>query len=98
MPLAIGDVVETKIATHQADQVGINVRHWRVFATTGTSVEVGAVAFFLSTTLAPLYKACMANTATYYGVRAQKISPIPMGAATLSLEGNGPGSGGAAAM
>lgn len=62
-------------------------------STAGSSVEVTGLAFFLSQTLAPKYKPLMSNLATYYGVRVQKINPIPAGAAVLSVEGQGAGTG-----
>jgi len=75
--LAIGNIVELKVFNRLADQVAINVFHFRVTATGGGSITDQQACDGFAAGVAPLYKTWMPSTALHLGVRLQIIQPLP---------------------
>jgi hypothetical protein len=89
--LAVGDVVLMTVACYRPSQVALNDFHWQVAAIGGASLTDAAVALKLDATLAPLYKPLMNGDSTYYGVRLQRISPLPKPVAVVGEANTGVG-------
>lgn len=85
-----GDIWQVIFHNGLVDQVGLNVRHYRTNSETGTGATQVEIATALSPLFAPLYKALMTNTASFLGVTAQKIRPVP-----VQMRGSFGGDGGA---
>jgi hypothetical protein len=78
-PLALGDILEVKIFTYSAplQQVGINITHYACTNVLGGSSTDAAAALAIDPIVAPLYKAVLPQTCTYYGIQVTKIWPLP---------------------
>lgn len=75
MPImALNEVWETKAYCFAIDQVGINIRHWRVTLSVGNPDDITMVPLF-SAAIAPLYKPLMGAAASYYGASLRRIRP-----------------------
>lgn len=74
-PVTSGDLIEVKLGTYCQGQAGINVRHYLVLPGATPGVELEDVAQTLDNAFHAAYKAVLAQDATWYGVRAQIISP-----------------------
>lgn len=96
MPVAVNDKLEIKAYCALGDQVGINVRHWTVSATTGGSLTEQQVADAYSQQLAPIMQSLISAYSKYLGVTLQTISITPKPAAVISTAGQGDGSNGGA--
>lgn len=93
--LAVNDIVETVAVMGLGDQLGLNVRQWKV---TGLSTDTDnklsqAMDALDATGLAGLYKAALTTPALFLGFRHRVIQP------TVSVQypaaaGEGPGTGG----
>lgn len=89
--MAIGDIFEFKIFTQAPQQVGINIRHYRVSNIVTNQVPADAMADQLATNLRPLYLSMMETLAVFAGITARKIHPLPVELES-TLEGlSGPG-------
>lgn len=93
--MAVGDILQVTFLCRFGDQVGLNVRHYRVSAQTLNPPTFQATADALSTIFGPLYRDCLSDKAVYGLTRVQKIRPTPP---TLPIEsaigfgaGNRPG-------
>jgi len=75
--LKLGEVWETKFYNQDNEQLGINVRHWRVSQITAGSASDTELANGMATVFQPLYnQLCDANSA-FFGVGAQRAFPLP---------------------
>ena len=75
--MAVNDIIEVRFVCTQLDQTAINVRHYKVTATTGTSQTLGDFSDVLDPIFAPLLKALLNTNAAYYGTVVRRVSPIP---------------------
>lgn len=91
MPMAVGDLMEVKFYCLQAEQVGINVRHYAVTAMAGAGLTELQLAIGFATLLAPKYKQLIAEGARFEGVGVRKIRPLPVSMEAFSANGSGPG-------
>lgn len=73
-PLALGNIIQTRVFCQQFGQVSINVQHWRVSAIAG-SPALDLVPERWSALMAPRYKPMMSVTAAFSGVGASRLSP-----------------------
>jgi hypothetical protein len=92
---ALNSVYEIKVVCFENtdQQLSLNVYHYFVSAPdTGTGATDAQIAVAMDTAVAALYKACMGNTATYRGVAAQRISPLPKGVPGTTIANTGAGS------
>lgn len=96
--IAIGDVYEVKAACYCNGQASFNVRHFVAVATAGTGGTDAALATQMDTLLAPAYKPAMGGNSSYYGVRVQRLLPLPKTAAVVAAGFTGIGTGGPAAL
>jgi hypothetical protein len=96
--ILVNDVYELKVGCYCAGQAGINVSHWKCTASTGSGAADSDWALFADQMFAPFYKAAMAATANYYGVRTQRIAPLPVSVAVISATLTGVGTAGAIAL
>lgn len=80
--MAINDVWRVRIVTKYANQIGVNVVHYRESATTGTGATPQDVAGAVDGAVQAAYKAAISTAADYRGVGAARVSPVP------SLENN----------
>lgn len=84
MAIIIGDLVESKAFMHVADQVGINVRHWRVTEVLNDGLTASQVAEQMASELSGLYRQMLSTTTLFVGISAQKIGPGDMEVAGVS--------------
>ena len=96
--LVVGNVVQAKVACYQLNQVAENVAAFRVVSGTGLGATDQQVASALDALLAPLYKAALANTATYFGVQVRIANILPRPVPAVSAAHTGVGTGGAAPL
>lgn len=96
--LATGNIIELKVFNNLGSQNAINVCHFRVSATGGSSLTDETVATSLAAGVAPLYKAWMPSTALHLGIRLQIIQPLPVPIAITNTSQAGVGARAADAM
>lgn len=94
MPVPIiqmGDEIEVRLFTRDAEQLGINVLHYRCFGVTGAGASVQDAAIDLEAIFAPLYKPLLPSNVQWYGLGARKIYPAPKSLEyhSFALQGNG---------
>lgn len=76
--MAVGDLYQARIWSFLGDQAAVCVRHYRISAQVGTTVNWGIfLANVLDTTIVAAYKALLSSAATYRGVDAQRVWPFP---------------------
>lgn len=78
-------------------QYGLNVSHWLVTSPGVPVIDDSVIASFFVQLLGPLYKACLANTASWVGVRVQVRSPVAFDAVADKTNA-GPGTAGPEAL
>jgi len=92
--MALNDITRVLIRTALFSQLGLIVRHYRHSAIDGTGTTHQAIAdalqFSLSATLLPL----LTSQASFLGVTAQKIEPLPASIPFASSSPPLPGTGG----
>lgn len=94
MDVALNDVLEIKYYCTLNNQLGINLRHYRVAAVTGTSASDADVIANLSSFVAPSYKGTMPSQAQYYGAGIRIVTAEPFSAPVYSAAGRGIGTAG----
>jgi len=96
--LAVNDILEGKyFCLSDRFQIGINVVHYYIFATTGASITDEELVGALSTAAKPLYLPLLYNGATYEGMSIQRIYPLPK-YDPQSFPDTGTGTGGASPL
>lgn len=85
MPVAIGDVYETRVITSCQGQIGINVRQYLVddIVLPGDAEPVD-LAESISVNIQSTYRALMTAQALFHGVSVQRIHPAPVQAVYYS--------------
>jgi len=73
--VVLGDVWEFGIVCSTVDQYSINVRHYRVSATAGASVDDESAIGALSGFVEGPYKAMLSSQARFHGVFLQRLKP-----------------------
>lgn len=96
--LVIGDQWTSVVGSYWGAQSGLNVVHWEVIATAGTSCTDVQMCAELDTTLVTPYKALMHVGAQYFGTKFFRKAPRPDDAPVIHSSFAGPGTGGADAM
>lgn len=86
-----GDTWEVKVGCYCKGQAGINILHYDVQSVDGTPQTPEALALAADTIFAPLYKALLANDASYYGVAVKRVRPLTPTAIVVSASLIGPG-------
>jgi len=89
-----GELYRCVFYTRADDQIGINVRHFRV-----ANITIGApteenIAGDMESFFATQYKPLIANTADWKGLEITKISPLPARVPVFANVNVGPGTGG----
>lgn len=93
--MAIGDVYLAQIVCTAPDsQIAVNARHWVVTAQAGTGATDTQIAAVISNQIAGSYKALLCNASLYYGVKVNKIWPLPISVGGSDRTGNGVGTAG----
>lgn len=87
----VGDILEIKIGTYCVNQAGINVCHYTVVGTGIPAASLAQIAKSFDDSLAPLYKAYMGTTASFYGVSAKILNGSPPPPAVVSATNIGAG-------
>lgn len=77
LDLAVGDLLEVRFFCQAEDQVSVNVRHWDVLSTLGTSQTVQEAATAFDASSDTIYKGVMPGGATYRGVGVRRLTPDP---------------------
>lgn len=96
---AIGDIYALQIVNTQGNQTAYNIQHWQVIEVPGGAGRTDAqIALFFESLYAPLYKAVMTLNANFWGLRLQKIWPLPVLIPVLSIVSAGAGTAGTAAL
>jgi len=87
-----GDILEVRTVCTNADQLSLNVFHYRVTFTTGPApgVTISEMAAALSNIFSPGYQSIMPASAAYRGTGVKNLMPPPTQEAT-STSGAGPG-------
>jgi len=73
--VATGDLIEASMVCKVSDQYTFNVLHYVVSSVSAPSVSDVAIAADVEGLFAPLYKAMLADTAEWYGLKLQVIKP-----------------------
>ena len=97
-PMLVNDVWQSTVACYANGQVSLNRYLWLAAAQAGGGGTDAQLAVDLDTLLAPLYKACMAATATYYGVKVSRYVLPPVARPQISNAFIGVGTAGAEAF
>jgi hypothetical protein len=88
---AINDVYQVSVYCTIADQVAVNVQHWIAGANTGAGCSDAQIASGFDVLYAPLYASVITAAAQYYGVKVQKIFPLPVSIPVFSKLNTQPG-------
>jgi len=93
-PLVANNVARIKTYCLDADEVqlGLNTTYWRISSIIGTP-SYEDLARALSSRWATPYKNWMAANTTFYGVTAQRATPLPYSQTYYTDAGRGPGVG-----
>lgn len=75
--VAAGDILLARVVTYTESQLGINVLHYRVSATTGTSCSLDDIALAFDSNWNALYKAVLSQNSHYRGVGVKRVNPNP---------------------
>lgn len=97
VPVNVDEILSVQFGTYQKDQAGINTIHVRVAATTGVPTTLN-VADKYDDLCHAIYKDLMTIEAEYYGVRVQKVWPLPKTVAAVWAANTGPGVAGTEPM
>lgn len=89
--MPVGDIMKVRFVCLFADQVGINVRHYRVTAETIPVPDLGDIATHFSLGFNNLYKNLLSAEANFRGVGVQKIFPLPLSVEVATVTNAGPG-------
>ncbi len=92
------DVIECRIVCQDADQISVNVLHYRVDNIINLGPTPVQAALFFDGIFAPLMKPLLYNVAVYYGVAVQKVWPLPRTAAGTNITNTGSGTAGASGL
>jgi len=76
MPVEVNDRLEVIFYARWEGQNGLCVRHYICSATSGASRTVAQLATALSTAMAPAFKQCLNEFATFLGLSVQKIGAL----------------------
>lgn len=96
---AIGDIYALHVVCTQQQQTAYNIQHWQVNEVPGGAGRTDAqITLFFETLYAPLYKAVLTSLASFWGVRMQKIWPLPALIPVISVISAGPGTAGLASL
>ena len=96
--LQVGQILRASVWSQDTEQASVNVLHYRVQAVGGLPATDADFATAFDQTIATAYRAAINNNATYRGVEAQVIWPLPVLVAVNSIVGAGVGTGGAIAL
>lgn len=88
---AIGQIWQAKLYHHLTDQLGLNVIHYRVSAVAGTGSDADKLLIAVSQAFHVRIKDLMVVTATFDGLRLQRIRPVVAAADCFSTDDAGPG-------
>lgn len=89
--MAVGDIYELVTTTFGDQQIGVNVLHYVVSASTPPEPAIFIVASQASVIFGPLYIALLNVNFEYNSLSAQRIRPLPVGAKAISTSAQGPG-------
>lgn len=96
MPL--NDLWAVKVFCKQDLQLAVTTLHYQTIAATPVEPDSAFVASHMDAFWSQQYKALINNTATYSGVTAQKIFPLPQSLLGANAISEGPGTGGVEAL
>lgn len=95
MPVT-GDIVECRICCYTATQIGLNVTHWGVGLHTGAGVTLAEFAQGVDALVFAAYPPLLTNSASYRGVGARGIWPLPVTLESAYVANNAAGTAGTA--
>lgn len=93
--MAVGDIWQLSPCVWDTVQLSLNALHYQVVSETGAGATAQEVADDFDGLWSTDYKALTANTASYLGVLAQRIRPLPVGLRGKGVAGAGAGTAGA---
>jgi hypothetical protein len=96
--MPVGDIIEARVITVQGPQMGVNVRHFRIDSVTGGEPSLSNIATQIEGAYAPGIRALMVSTATFRGVGARRIFPLPRSNEFISTASAGSGTVGGDAL
>lgn len=77
--MAVGDILKVVQYMGSEEQMGLNVRHYRVSAEVTGGASLTEIANALKAIFAPLYQVCLSSSAFHRTVGVQVIRPLPIG-------------------
>jgi hypothetical protein len=77
VPLAVGDILQTRFVSYLSPQLGQVVRHYRVSGITLVPPTDQDAADQLDATFRPLIRAVLCIAASYRGTGVQRLRPLP---------------------
>lgn len=89
--MAVGDILEMRVLCVSGDQIGVNVRHYRVNTEVAPIPTHLDIANSLDNVFAPLYKEVLSSLATFRGIGIHKVFPLPPTVEAQSTLNVGPG-------
>lgn len=89
--VTVNDVLQLKVSCWMQDQLGLNVRYWRVRSITGAGPDLQEIADAFGLALPDVLKDCISDDAEYLGLSVKMVGPGPATIAYLSDIGAGAG-------
>lgn len=97
MPIAVADHLQVKWFCRQAEQIAINIRHYRVETLVGAPTDQEYADAF-SATVGPSYKSVLSTNASYFGMTLYQFTVGGWVPLANSRSGSGPGTAGVEAL
>lgn len=94
-PLAVGQILRASTWSFDSEQASVQVMHYKVTAVGGSPCTDADFAVALDNAVFTPIKVILNNNATYRGIEAQILWPLPFQLAVSSVANAGVGSGGA---
>jgi hypothetical protein len=76
--MPINDAYQVKFVCYDNNQVGLNIRHYLVTASTNPEPSRVAIADYITTQFKPLFAPMLAGTASFLGCSVRQIFPLPV--------------------
>jgi hypothetical protein len=89
--MAVGDIIQATFVCRFSEQIGLNVRHYRVFTQLGTGATLPEMAAGFHAAVSGLYPPLLNSQATFEGVMISKIFPLPPSVPVASIPAGIPG-------
>lgn len=89
--MPVGDIHEAKVVCYCNPQIGLNILYFRISASTAPEPTEAEIGTRIDELLAPLYKGCLAPTASYRGLYIRRVNPPSLAAPIVINPSSGAG-------